>query len=87
MSTIQKFEELESWQIARRISRAVYSLTSKAPICKEHRLADQVKGSCDSIVDNIAKGFDRGSRLEFINLSGIPRGESGELKIAVKQVY
>jgi four helix bundle protein len=37
------------------------------PLSKEFRLADQMKGSSGSIMDNIAEGFDRGSRLEFIN--------------------
>jgi len=31
-------------------------------------------------MDNITEGFDRGSRLEFINLLGIANGETGELK-------
>lgn len=80
MSAIKQFEELEIWQIARRVSRKVYPLTLKEPICREYRLADQMKGSCGSVMDNIAEGFDRGSRLEFINSLGVARGESGELK-------
>lgn len=39
-----------------------------------------MKGSSGSIMDNIAEGFDRGSRLEFINSLGIARDEAGELK-------
>lgn len=39
-----------------------------------------MKGSSGSMMDNIAEGFDRGSRLEFINSLGIARGEVGELK-------
>lgn len=31
-------------------------------------------------MDNTAEGFDRGSRLEFINSLGVARGEAGELK-------
>jgi four helix bundle protein len=31
-------------------------------------------------MDNVAEGFDRNSRLEFINSLGISKGESGELK-------
>lgn len=33
-----------------------------------------------SIMDNIAEGFERGSRLEFVNALGIAKGETGELK-------
>jgi four helix bundle protein len=31
-------------------------------------------------MDNIAEGFERSSRLEFINSLGISKGELGELK-------
>jgi four helix bundle protein len=31
-------------------------------------------------MDNIAEGFERSSRLEFINSLGIAKGEAGELK-------
>ncbi|GAB4092149.1 hypothetical protein GCM10028786_10750 [Flaviaesturariibacter terrae] len=31
-------------------------------------------------MDNIAEGFERGSRLEFINHLGYAKGECGELK-------
>lgn len=80
MATIKKFEDLEIWQRARGLCKKIYPLTLKVPIAKEYRLADQMKGSSGSIMDNIAEGFDRGSRLEFINSLGIARGETGELK-------
>lgn len=42
--------------------------------------ADQMKSSAGSAMDNIAEGFERSSRLEFINSLSISNGESGELK-------
>ena len=39
-----------------------------------------MRGSVGSIMDNIAEGFERGSRLEFINSLSIAKGETGELK-------
>jgi len=39
-----------------------------------------MRGSCGSVMDNIAEGFERGNRLEFINALGIAKGEIGELK-------
>jgi four helix bundle protein len=80
VATIKRFEDLEIWQRARKLCQKVYPLTLKEPISKEFRLADQMKGSSGSIMDNIAEGFDRGSRLEFINSLSIARGETGELK-------
>ena len=80
MPTIQKFEELEVWQLARELSRKVYPLTFQEPIAKDFRFKDQIRGSCGSSMDKIAEGFERGSKLEFINSLTIAKGEAGELK-------
>jgi four helix bundle protein len=47
---------------------------------REFRFAEQIKSASGSIMDNIAEGFERSSRLEFVNSLGIVKGESGELK-------
>lgn len=73
MATIKKFEDLEVWKKARILSNKIYDLTFKQPISKDFRLKDQMIGSAGSIMDNIAEGFDRGSRLEFINSLGLQR--------------
>ena len=80
MATIQKFVDLEVWQKARVLSFEVYTLTFNPPLSSDFRLKDQMRGSCGSIMDNIAEGFERSSRLEFINSLGIAKGEAGELK-------
>lgn len=80
MATIQKFEEIEIWQLARALSKKIYPLTFQEPILKDFRFKDQIRGTCGSIMDNIAEGFGRGSRNEFINSLTYSRGEVDELK-------
>lgn len=80
MATIQKFEDLQIWQEARVLSNKIYPLTFTEPISLDFRLKDQLRGSCGSIMDNIAEGFERGSKLEFINALTTAKGETGELK-------
>lgn len=80
MATIIRFEGLDVWKKARVLSSKIYTLTFQEPLSKDFRLKDQMRGSVGSIMDNIAEGFDRGSRLEFINSLGIAKGETGELK-------
>ena len=80
MATIQKFEDLEIWQKARLLSQKTYPLTFILPIKDDFRYKDQVRGSVGSIMDNIAEGFERGSKLEFINSLTIAKGEVGEYK-------
>ncbi len=80
MATIQKFEDLKVWQKARVLSENIYPLTFKEPICSDFRFKDQIRGSVGSIMDNIAEGFERSSKLEFINSLTTAKGEAGELK-------
>ena len=80
MATITKFEDLDVWNKARLPSVKIYNLTFLEPLSKDYRLKDQMRGSAGSIMDNIAEGFERSSRLEFINSLGIAKGETGELK-------
>ena len=74
MATVKKFEELEVWKKARLLANEVYELTSCGSLAKDFKLRDQMNGSCGSIMDNIAEGFERSSRLEFINFLGIAKG-------------
>ncbi len=80
MATIKKFEELLVWQKARELNKLIYPLTFTEPIVSDFRFKDQLRGSLGSIMDNIAEGFERASRLEFINALSISKGELGELK-------
>ncbi|WP_240409968.1 four helix bundle protein [Flavisolibacter nicotianae] len=80
MAAVHKFEDLEIWQPARRLSREINLLTFEEPIAKDFRYKDQVRGTCGSIMDNIAEGFGRGSKHEFVHSLTTAKGEAGELK-------
>ena len=74
MATITKFEDLEVWQMARKFADSIHKLTLEAKFSKEYKFKDQIKSSSGSVMDNIAEGFGRESRLEFINFLGIAKG-------------
>jgi four helix bundle protein len=80
MATVNKFEDLLVWQKARILSKTIYKVLSSTELSKDFRMRDRMRGSVGSIMDNIAEGFDRGSRLEFLNALSIAKGETGELK-------
>lgn len=80
MATITKFEELEIWQLARTLCKDLSPFIEDLRLKKEYRFAEQIRSSSGSAMDNIAEGFERNSRLEFINSLGIAKGEVGELK-------
>jgi four helix bundle protein len=80
MATIERFEDLEVWQLARKLHNLIYPLTFIEPIKSDFRFKDQIRGTCGSAMDNISEGFGRGSRNEFINSLTIAKGEVEELK-------
>ena len=80
MATIKKFEDVEAWVKARSISKDVFILSKKGDFAKDFRFRDQINSSSGSIMDNIAEGFDRGGKAEFVNFLSYSKGSCGELK-------
>jgi four helix bundle protein len=80
MGTIKRFEDLEIWQTARELARRVKKLAESELFSKDFRFRDQINSSAGSVMDNIAEGFERGSRLEFVNFLSIAKGSSGEVR-------
>jgi four helix bundle protein len=84
MATVRRFEDLEMWQLARKIYQRVSLFAGRLREKHEYRFAEQMKSAAGSTMDNIAEGFERNSRLEFLNSLSISKGECGELK---SQIY
>ena len=80
MATVYRFEDLEIWQLARKLYQKVSKLSEKLKRNHDYRFAEQMKAAIGSVMDNIAEGFERNSRLEFLNSLSIAKGECGELK-------
>lgn len=67
---ITKFEDIEAWQAARELCRAVGGVIRAGSFAKSFALKDQVDRASGSVMDNIAEGFDGGSNPEFIRFLG-----------------
>ena len=91
MATFQKFEDIEAWQRARKLTRKIYTVSNENPFSKDFGLRDQIRKASVSIMSNIAEGFERGGTKEFIQFLSIAKGSSGELRsqlyVAVDQGY
>jgi len=75
--SIQRFEEIESWQMAREVCNTVFRLVGE---CRNFSLKDQMLRSSGSIMDNIAEGFDAGSNREFIRFLQYAKRSCSELQ-------
>ena len=86
MSTVEKFEDLICWQRARLLTQEIYRLfqdlnTSEFKGSKVDRgLQDQIQRASVSIMSNIAEGFERGTKQEFLNYLYIAKGSAGEVR-------
>ncbi|MCF6156250.1 MAG: four helix bundle protein [Candidatus Brocadia sp.] len=80
MATIRKFEDVDAWQKAREFSKESYSITNNGLISKDYDLKGQMRQASGSIMDNVAEGFERGRKGEFIQFLGIAKGSCGEVR-------
>ncbi len=80
MATINAFEDLTIWKKSRELNNTLYSYMKRENFSKDYKLVNQINGSCGSIMDNIAEGFGRGSRNEFIQFLSYSRGSTNEFK-------
>src|SRR4030095_6853058 len=80
MATIERFEEMVSWQESRKLNHVIGDLIDTGKFKKSYRLIYQIEGSAGSIMDNIAEGFERGGNKEFIQFLYIAKGSCGALR-------
>lgn len=91
MATLRSFEEIDAWQKARVLAREIYSVTDRGPFSKDFGLKDQIRRASISVLSNIAEGFERDGKKEFIQFLSVAKGSAGEVKaqlyIAMDQIY
>ncbi|MDQ6610587.1 MAG: four helix bundle protein [Bacteroidota bacterium] len=81
MATVISFEELEIWKLAREFAQAIFlAYSSLEKFNKDFELKNQINASSGSVMDNIAEGFERGSRNEFVNFLSFAKASAGEAK-------
>lgn len=80
MAKIERFEDLEIWQISRDICKEIWDIIQTTSLQQDYKLREQINGSSGSIMDNISEGFERDGNREFINFLSIAKASCGETR-------
>jgi four helix bundle protein len=88
---IERFEDIESWQLARRLTSRIYGIWNNPGVPRDFALRDQMLRCTGSVMHNIAEGFDAGGNREFVRFLGYAKRSCTELQsqlyIALDQGY
>lgn len=91
MATFRSFEDIDAWQKARVLAKEIYSVTDREPFSKDFGLKNQIRRASISVLSNIAEGFERDGKKEFIQFLSVAKGSAGEVKaqlyVAMDQGY
>ncbi len=80
MAKIERFEDLKCWQEARKLVKMVYQATNEGAFAKDYDMRSQIRRAAISTMNNIAEGFGRYSRKEFIRFLEMSFTSANEVK-------
>lgn len=88
---IERFEDIEAWQLARELTRTVYQLTKLSRFTHDYGLKRQIQEAAGSAMHNIAEGFDSETNAEFIRFLRYAKRSctevQSELYVALDEAY
>ncbi len=88
---IERFEDIEAWQLARELARKISELTKKPQFSRDFGLKGQIQDAAGSSMHNIAEGFDSETNSEFTRFLRYAKRScteiQSELHVALDQQY
>jgi four helix bundle protein len=76
----ESFKDLVVWQRAIEMSLSIYKLTSSFPASEQFGLIGQLRRASVSVPSNIAEGYGKSSKGEYLSFLGHARGSNGEVQ-------
>ncbi len=83
MSSIKSYKELIVWQKAIVLVKEIYKITNSLPEAEKYGLISQMRRCSISVPSNIAEGWGRLSRKNYIQFLRIARGSLFELETQI----
>ena len=74
------FKDLIVWQKAFVLTLEVYEVTKAFPKEEQYGLVSQIRRAAVSVTANIAEGYERSHRKEYLHFLGMARGSLGEVE-------
>jgi len=76
---ITGYRDLKVWQRAYELTLGLYRTTKRFPKEETFGLTSQIRRAASSVPANIAEGYERNHRKEYLQLLFIANGSLGEL--------
>ncbi|MBX3293012.1 MAG: four helix bundle protein [Acidobacteria bacterium] len=77
---VEHFEDLIIWQKAVEFAKEINLITENGAMRTDYALKNQMRDAAVSISSNIAEGFERRSRKEYLNFLNIAKASAGEAR-------
>ena len=79
----ESFRNLTVWQRSIELTLAVYKLTSAFPDSERFGLTNQLRRASVSVASNIAEGYGRSTKGEYLQFLGHARGSKSEVETQI----
>jgi four helix bundle protein len=76
----ESYKDLIVWQRAVELTLAIYELTSAFPTTEQFGLVNQLRRASVSVASNIAEGYGRSSKGQYVLFLGHARGSNFEVQ-------
>lgn len=77
---LRSYRDLKVWKLGMEIAVDCYRLTQRFPPSERYGLTSQIQRSSSRIPANIAEGYGRGHRAEYLQFLRIANGSLNELE-------
>ncbi|MEM9915964.1 MAG: four helix bundle protein [Planctomycetota bacterium] len=77
---IRSYRDLEVWQLSIDLVEAVYALAKAFPEDEKYALISQIRRAVVSVPSNIAEGYGRNTRKEYLRHLSIANGSLREVE-------
>jgi len=84
---VERFENLLVWQKGMETVKQVYLISKEDDLGRDFALWDLLRQAAISIPTNIAEGFERSSRQEYVNFLIYANSSTGEVRILLNLAF